>query len=213
MARTVYTATAPDGTVFKFATTARTYTHAILYKADGGRGPWKLGSRVGRPDLVAQRLEERGRGSPDCIAVEVQPVRPVGKAPELAAPYGANPPPLTYRGAATGRWTRPGGAYLDFALMSAGYAVGKLGGNCTGWTRKIGTVTLQVSHGDMDAFADPTEAEWLAGAYADDGACVYFHDAGTLVEALQRAATLPTDPAAFAAFALGNPEVEYQPAV
>lgn len=72
MARTVYTATAPDGTVFKFATKSRTYSHAIIYKTDDGRGPWKLGSRVGRPDLVAQRLEEWGRGSPHCVAVEVR---------------------------------------------------------------------------------------------------------------------------------------------
>ena len=64
---TTFTFTAPDGTTLKRTSKTRTYTHAILYFADG---QWKLGSCVGRPDLVAERLEYWGRGSPDTIAVK-----------------------------------------------------------------------------------------------------------------------------------------------
>lgn len=60
-----FTFTAPDGTVLK-RKSARTYTHAIIYKRDG---KWVMGSCVGRPDMVAARLETWGKGSPDCIAV------------------------------------------------------------------------------------------------------------------------------------------------
>lgn len=67
---TTFTFTAPDGTKHKRKSKARTYTHAILYKTENGKGPWRLGSCVGRPDLVARRLEEWGRGSPDVVAVE-----------------------------------------------------------------------------------------------------------------------------------------------
>lgn len=62
-----FTFTAPDGTVHKRTSKTRTYTHAVLYKMDG---TWRLGSCVGRPELVADRLEYWGRGSPDVIAVE-----------------------------------------------------------------------------------------------------------------------------------------------
>ena len=60
------TFTAPDGTKLT-RTTARTYTHAILCLRDGA---WRIGSCVGRPELVPDRLEIWGRGSPDVIAVE-----------------------------------------------------------------------------------------------------------------------------------------------
>lgn len=66
--KTTFTFTAPDGTTLKCTSDTKTYTHAILHKRNG---EWKLASRVGRPDLVAQRLEEWGRGSPDVVAVPV----------------------------------------------------------------------------------------------------------------------------------------------
>lgn len=62
-----FTFTAPDGSKLTRNSKARTYTHAVLYKRDG---KWVLGSCVGRPDLVADRLEYWGRGSPDTVAVE-----------------------------------------------------------------------------------------------------------------------------------------------
>ena len=61
-----FTFTAPDGTILKRTSKTRTYTHAILYFRDG---KWRLGSCVGRPELVAERLEYWGRGSPDTVAV------------------------------------------------------------------------------------------------------------------------------------------------
>lgn len=68
---TTFWFTAPDGTKLKRSSSTRTYTHAIIYKPDNGpnTGKWVMGSCVGRPDLVAERLEYWGRGSPDCIAV------------------------------------------------------------------------------------------------------------------------------------------------
>lgn len=65
--KTTYTFTAPDGSKLK-RKTERTYTHAILSNHEG---KWKLESCIGRPDLVADRLEAFGKGSPDVIAVEV----------------------------------------------------------------------------------------------------------------------------------------------
>jgi hypothetical protein len=65
MAKT-FTFTAPDGTMLKRTSAARTYTHAIIFKREG---KWVIGSCVGRADLVAARLETWGKGSPDCIAV------------------------------------------------------------------------------------------------------------------------------------------------
>lgn len=61
-----FTFTAPDGTIFKRTSKTRTYVAAVLYKRDG---KWHLGSCIGRPDLIADRLEYWGRGSPDTIAV------------------------------------------------------------------------------------------------------------------------------------------------
>jgi hypothetical protein len=63
-----FTFTAPDGTKLIRRSKARTYVAAILLKKDG---VWVLGSCVGRPELIADRLEYWGRGSPDCIAVHV----------------------------------------------------------------------------------------------------------------------------------------------
>ncbi len=63
---TTFTFTAPDGTILKRTSKTRTYVAAVIYKADG---KWKLGSCVGRHDLIADRLEYWGRGSPDTIAV------------------------------------------------------------------------------------------------------------------------------------------------
>lgn len=60
---------APDGTILKRRSRTRVYTHAIIYKSDD---KWIIGSCVGRPDLVAARLEVWGRGSLDCIAVEAE---------------------------------------------------------------------------------------------------------------------------------------------
>lgn len=68
MSATTYTFTAPDGSKHKRRSATRRYTHAVLCKRDGG---WTLGSCVGRPDLVADRLEYWGRGSPDVVAVPV----------------------------------------------------------------------------------------------------------------------------------------------
>jgi hypothetical protein len=61
-----FTFTAPDGTTLQRTSKTRTYTHAVIFKRDG---KWVMGSCVGRPDLLADRLEYWGRGSPDCIAV------------------------------------------------------------------------------------------------------------------------------------------------
>jgi alkanesulfonate monooxygenase SsuD/methylene tetrahydromethanopterin reductase-like flavin-dependent oxidoreductase (luciferase family) len=69
-----FTFTAPDGTTLKRTSETRTYTHAIIYK--NGAGKWVIGSCVGRPELVAERLEQWGRGSPDCIAVEADADKP-----------------------------------------------------------------------------------------------------------------------------------------
>lgn len=62
-----FTFTAPDGTKHTRNSKTRTYTHALLGKRDGS---WKLQTCIGRPDLVAARLETWGKGSPDVIAVE-----------------------------------------------------------------------------------------------------------------------------------------------
>ncbi len=64
--RKTFTFTAPDGSKHKRTSDTRTYTHAILAKRDG---KWKLESCIGRPELVASRLETWGKGSPDVIAV------------------------------------------------------------------------------------------------------------------------------------------------
>lgn len=61
-----FTFTAPDGTKHKRRSKTRTYTHALLAKRDGS---WQLATCIGRPDLVAARLETWGKGSPDVIAV------------------------------------------------------------------------------------------------------------------------------------------------
>ena len=63
-----FTFTAPDGSKHTRTSKTRTYTHAILSNLYG-RG-WKLSTCIGRPDLVAARLETWGKGSPDVIAVE-----------------------------------------------------------------------------------------------------------------------------------------------
>ena len=60
---------APDGTVLTRTSTTRIYTHAVIYKHDG---VWKMGSCCGRTELVADRLEYWGRGSPDVIAVPAE---------------------------------------------------------------------------------------------------------------------------------------------
>ena len=62
-----FTFTAPDGSKLTRNSGKRVYTHAVLYKGDNGR--WKLGSCVGRAELVEYRLEYWGRGSPDVVAV------------------------------------------------------------------------------------------------------------------------------------------------
>ncbi len=61
-----YTFTAPDGTTLKRKSATRSYSHAIIFKREG---KWVMGSCVGRPDLVAARLETWGKGSPECVAV------------------------------------------------------------------------------------------------------------------------------------------------
>jgi hypothetical protein len=67
MAKQIFTFVAPDGKALHRTSAARQYTHAILHK----RGEtWKIASCVGRPELVAARLETWGKGSPDVIAVE-----------------------------------------------------------------------------------------------------------------------------------------------
>jgi hypothetical protein len=64
--RRTFTFTDPDGGKHKRTSATRTYTHAILSRVNG---PWKLETCIGRPDLVAARLETWGKGSPDVIAV------------------------------------------------------------------------------------------------------------------------------------------------
>lgn len=66
----IFTFTAPDGTRLKRTSATRVYTHAVLYKSEHTGHKWKIGSCVGRPELVAYRLEYWGRGSPDVVAVE-----------------------------------------------------------------------------------------------------------------------------------------------
>lgn len=58
---------APDGSRHKRTSKTRTYTHAILVQDNRG---WGIGSCVGRPDLVNERLEYWGRGSNKVVAVE-----------------------------------------------------------------------------------------------------------------------------------------------
>ena len=83
MARKVYTATAPDGAVFKRTTANRTYTHAVIAKGNAkyaastwanayDRGEkWGALTWVGRPDLVqAQINAARKRGWENVQAVE-----------------------------------------------------------------------------------------------------------------------------------------------
>lgn len=70
MARTTFTFTAPDGTLLKRVSDTKEYTHAIISQ-DEKTGKWGLCSCVGRPDLVAARLEEWGKGAPNVIAVAV----------------------------------------------------------------------------------------------------------------------------------------------
>lgn len=65
-----FTFTAPDGTKLKRASKTRIYTHAVIIKRDG---KWIMGSCCGRPDLVAERLEYWGRGSPDVVSVPADP--------------------------------------------------------------------------------------------------------------------------------------------
>lgn len=67
---TTFTFTAPDGSKHKRTSKTRTYTHALLMKENGA---WKLATCIGRPDLVAARLETWGKGNPDVIAVETDP--------------------------------------------------------------------------------------------------------------------------------------------
>ncbi len=66
-----FTFTAPDGTKHTRSSKTRTYTHAILYKNEHTGNKWKLGSCVGRPELVAYRLEYWARGDvSNVVAVE-----------------------------------------------------------------------------------------------------------------------------------------------
>jgi alkanesulfonate monooxygenase SsuD/methylene tetrahydromethanopterin reductase-like flavin-dependent oxidoreductase (luciferase family) len=67
MTKQTFVFTDPDGGKHKRTSKTRTYTHAILVKDDRG---WGIGSCVGRPDLVAERLEYWGRGSDKAIAVK-----------------------------------------------------------------------------------------------------------------------------------------------
>lgn len=67
MARKTFWFTAPDGSRHKRTSDTRTYTHAIL--VFGTDGKWGIGSCVGRPDLVADRLEYWGRGTDKVVAV------------------------------------------------------------------------------------------------------------------------------------------------
>ena len=68
-----FTFTDPEGRKHTRNSKTRNYTHAILYREKEGR-PYKLGSCVGRPELLAYRLEYWGRGSPDVVAVAVDKV-------------------------------------------------------------------------------------------------------------------------------------------
>ena len=65
---TRFQATAPDGSVLRFASATRSYSHAVLSRPteahagdSGKRRGWKLYARVGRPDLVAGALGEASR--------------------------------------------------------------------------------------------------------------------------------------------------------
>lgn len=64
-----FTFTAPDGSKLTRKSKTRTYTHALI--TDRGDGKWGILTCIGRPDLVAARLETWGKGSPDVIAVAV----------------------------------------------------------------------------------------------------------------------------------------------
>lgn len=61
------TFTAPDGTKLT-RTTAHDYTHAVLYFSPG-LGAWRIGSCVGRRDLVAARLKYWRSAGFYCVAV------------------------------------------------------------------------------------------------------------------------------------------------
>lgn len=64
---------APDGSRLVRNSKTRTYTHAIVYCYAQDGKHYRIGSCVGRPDLVAARLEQWGKGSPHCIAVPALP--------------------------------------------------------------------------------------------------------------------------------------------
>ncbi len=66
MSKSVFTFTDPDGGKHIRVSRTRTYTHAILVRGALG---WRIGSCVGRPDLVEARLEQWGKGSDKVIAV------------------------------------------------------------------------------------------------------------------------------------------------
>lgn len=64
---------APNGQRLTRNSTTRTYTHAIVYCYAQDGKHYRIGSCVGRPDLVAARLEQWGKGSPHCVAVSALP--------------------------------------------------------------------------------------------------------------------------------------------
>jgi hypothetical protein len=71
---TTFTLTTPDGTILKFRSEKCFYTHAILEKY---KGRWRVLSRVGRPELVAGRLQDfKWKGATEVVAVPVSPVVP-----------------------------------------------------------------------------------------------------------------------------------------
>ena len=66
--RKLFTFTAPDGTVFRRITGGATYTHAVLYKHRAGM--WRMGSCVGRPELVENRVRYWSRAGHECVVVK-----------------------------------------------------------------------------------------------------------------------------------------------
>ena len=92
---------------------------------------------------------------------------------------------------------------IETMIQAQGFSLARLGGNCTGWAKRLGSVSIRIAHTDMDAFADRTEAEWIIGAHDDGGSYLLYDDAMPLAKALELAATLPNE--AFSSFAEDHP--------
>jgi hypothetical protein len=102
---------------------------------------------------------------------------------------------------------------IERQMKHHGFALTGIGGNLTGWTKRIGSVTIQVTHCYAEAAdADPADDDWIIGAHDDGGSYLYHEPGYPLARAVELAARLPTDPKAFAAYAAAHPEAQHEAA-